>query len=89
MNGIHRNLVVPYLRPAFYTFALLLFSFVAILRNSWRFSLILLPVLCNTAVVAVSLPAPDFRYLFINTLFAFIAFLLGFVYQSPKSEAEV
>jgi hypothetical protein len=89
MNGIHRDLVVPYLRPAFYTFALLLFSFVAILRNSWRFSLILLPVLCNTAVVAVSLPAPDFRYLFINTLFAFIAFLLGFVYQSPKSEAEV
>ncbi|WP_310196941.1 DUF6020 family protein [Neobacillus niacini] len=62
-------------RPALFSFAILLFVFILILKGRWKLILAAAPVMLNTAAVAISLPAQDFRYLYANFLVAFIMFL--------------
>ncbi|MBB3907746.1 DUF6020 family protein [Anoxybacteroides rupiense] len=71
-------------RPAIYTFFILLFTFVAFLRNNWKAWLVPLIVLLNTGTVLAALPAQDFRYLYSNSLVFFIAFLFAFVSYKKK-----
>lgn len=66
-------------RPATYLFALLLFTFIAYLRNNHRALLISFPIWINTAAVWAAMPAQDFRYLYINTLFIYLAFIFMFL----------
>ncbi len=75
-------------RPANYTFLMILFTFVAFLRNDWKAWLVPLPVLLNTGTVLIALPAQDFRYLYSNTLVFFIAFLFAFI-SYKKREMKV
>ena len=81
-----RNLFGPLFRPATYLFATVLLLFITILKKHWRISLIALPVLLNTAIVAVSLPAQDVRYLYANFLSVIILFLATIVLKEPKKE---
>ncbi|QPA30739.1 DUF6020 family protein [Thermaerobacillus caldiproteolyticus] len=71
-------------RPATYTFLILLFTFVAFLRNDWKAWLVPLIVLLNTGTVLIALPAQDFRYLYSNSLVFFIAFLFAFISYKKK-----
>ncbi|MFE9277963.1 DUF6020 family protein [Paenibacillus glucanolyticus] len=66
-------------RPAIYTFLIILFSFVNILRGNWKYSLISLPVMLNTGMLLAAIPAQDFRYSYGNLLVMFLAFLTVFV----------
>lgn len=66
-------------RPAIYTFLIILFSFVNILRGKWKYSLISLPVMLNTGMLLAAIPAQDFRYSYGNLLVMFLAFLTVFV----------
>ncbi|ANY74137.1 MULTISPECIES: DUF6020 family protein [Paenibacillus] len=66
-------------RPAIYTFLIILFSFVNILRGNWKYSLISLPVMLNTGMLLAAIPAQDFRYSYGNVLVMFLAFLTVFV----------
>nr|WP_306465173.1 DUF6020 family protein [Anoxybacillus caldiproteolyticus] len=71
-------------RPATYTLLILLFTFVAFLRNDWKAWLVPLTVLLNTGTVLIALPAQDFRYLYSNSLVFFIAFLFAFISYKKK-----
>lgn len=64
-------------RPAVYTFLAVLLIYVAYLRNNWRIWLLLLPVALNTAAVMAAIPAQDFRYLFGNSLFFYVAIFIA------------
>lgn len=71
-------------RPATYTFFMILFAFIAFLRNDWKAWLVPLAVLLNTAVVFIALPAQDFRYLYANSIVCFITFLFAFISYRKK-----
>jgi hypothetical protein len=76
-------------RPANYTFLIILFTFVAFLRNDWKSWLLPLTVLFNTGTVLIALPAQDFRYLYSNTLLLYIVFLFTFIdYRSREVRHE-
>ncbi|WP_117168442.1 DUF6020 family protein [Paraliobacillus sediminis] len=66
-------------RPAVYTFAIILLSFVSSIKLGWRVWLIALPVLLNTATIYAGLPAQDFRYLYSNTLVVYMLLMLAFL----------
>ncbi|QSB49444.1 DUF6020 family protein [Parageobacillus toebii] len=70
----------PFLwRPAVYMFSILLFTFIAFLRNDRKAWLLPIAVLLNAGTVFIALPAQDFRYLYSNSLVFFIAFLFAFI----------
>lgn len=73
-------------RPALYTFAILLFGFILVLKRNWKVLLAAAPVLLNTAAVAISLPAQDFRYLYSNFLVAFIMFLAACMNKKERKK---
>lgn len=64
-------------RPATYTFAIILFTFISVLKLGKRVIIVALPSLLNTATIFAGLPAQDFRYLYTNTLVVFV--LIGLV----------
>lgn len=66
-------------RPAVYTFAIILLSFISSIKLGWRVWLISLPVLLNTATIFAGLPAQDFRYLYANTLVIYMLLMLAFL----------
>lgn len=70
----------PFLwRPAVYMFFVLLFTFIAFLRNDRKAWLFPIAVLLNAGTVFIALPAQDFRYLYSSSLVFFIAFLFAFI----------
>jgi hypothetical protein len=76
-------------RPAVYTTLALLFIFIAYLRNDWRAWLLIFPIALNTGSVFVAIPAQDFRYLFSNSLFLYLAFFISFMtYQKSRKSNE-
>jgi hypothetical protein len=82
---ISDTILKPFIwRPANYTFLIILFTFVAFLRNDWKAWLVPLTVLFNTGTVLMALPAQDFRYLYSNTLVFYIAFLFTFIYYKKR-----
>lgn len=66
-------------RPAVYMFFIILFTFIAFLRNDRKALLLPIAVLLNIGTVFIALPAQDFRYLYSNSLVFFIAFLFALV----------
>lgn len=72
-TSIKPNLVIW--RPAIYTLLIILLAFTLILRGQWRKALIVLPILLNTAMLLVAIPAQDFRYLYANLLIVGVVFL--------------
>lgn len=66
-------------RPANYTTLALLFIYIAYLRNDWRAWLLIFPVALNTGSVFLAIPAQDFRYLFSNSLFMYMAIFFSFM----------
>jgi hypothetical protein len=66
-------------RPAVYMFFIILFTFIAFLRNDRKAWLLPIAVLLNAGTVFIALPAQDFRYLYSNSLVFFIAFLFAFI----------
>ena len=66
-------------RPATHLFTLLLFTFIGYLRNDYKALFISFPIWLNTAAVWAAMPAQDFRYLYINTLFIYLAFMFMFL----------
>jgi len=76
-------------RPAVYTTLALLFIYIAYLRNDWRAWLLIFPIALNTGSVFVAIPAQDFRYLFSNSLFMYLAFFISFMtYQKSRQYNE-
>ncbi len=76
-------------RPAVYTTLALLFIFIAYLRNDWRAWLLIFPIALNTGSVFVAIPAQDFRYLYSNSLFMYLAFFISFMtYQKARHSNE-
>ncbi|MDG5471548.1 DUF6020 family protein [Jeotgalibacillus sp. ET6] len=75
-------------RPAVYLYLIILFTFVAYLRNNYSVLLIALPVLLNTAAVMATMPAQDFRYLFSCSLIMYLALFSSFMKfnKEPKYE---
>lgn len=72
-------------RPAVYTTIALLFIYIAYLRNDWRAWLLIFPIALNTGSVFLAIPAQDFRYLYSNTLFMFLAIFISFMkYQKVR-----
>ncbi|GAA5415826.1 hypothetical protein Pryu01_00858 [Paraliobacillus ryukyuensis] len=59
-------------RPAIYTFAIILFTFISVLKLGKQMIIVALPSLLNTATIFAGLPAQDFRYLYANTLVIFV-----------------
>lgn len=76
-------------RPAVYTFLMVLFLYIAYLRNNWRVWLMLLPVALNTGAVALAIPAQDFRYLYGNVLFLYAAIFISLIPISPKGGGKI
>jgi len=75
-------------RPAVYTSIAILFIYIAYLRNNWRAWLLLLPIALNTGSVFLAIPAQDFRYLYSNSLFAFIAIMASFIHFQPYKDRD-
>lgn len=66
-------------RPAAYSFLIIFFCFINILKRKWRYSLISVPILLNNMIMLVAIPAQDFRYLYANLLVMVVLFLSTFV----------
>lgn len=66
-------------RPAAYSFLIIFFCFINILKRKWRYSLISVPILLNIMIMLVAIPAQDFRYLYANLLVMVVLFLSTFV----------
>ncbi|WP_032122318.1 DUF6020 family protein [Clostridium amazonitimonense] len=66
-------------KPAFQMFFMILFAFVAILRNGPKTILVILPVLLNAATIFIATPAQDFRYLYANILVYLVTILFSFI----------
>ncbi|MBU5591463.1 hypothetical protein KQI89_06780 [Clostridium sp. MSJ-4] len=66
-------------KPAFQMFFMILFAFVAILRNGSKTILVILPVLLNAATIFIATPAQDFRYLYANILVYLVTILFSFI----------
>jgi hypothetical protein len=82
---ISDTILKPFIwRPANYTFLIILFTFVAFLRNDWKAWLVPFTVFLNTGTVLMALPAQDFRYLYSNTLVFYLAFLFAFIYYKKR-----
>lgn len=82
-----KELLSPILyRPATHLFVIALFTFVACLRNNYKALFVSVPIWLNTAAVWVAMPAQDFRYLFINTLFVYLAFIFMFLKYKRSGE---
>ena len=78
--AVTKDTLFPILwRPATHLFTLLLLTFITYLRNDYKALFISFPILLNTAAVWAAMPAQDFRYLYINTLFIFLAFMFMFL----------
>lgn len=75
-------------RPAVYTFAIILLSFVSSIKLGWRVWLIALPVLLNTGTIFAGLPAQDFRYLYSNTLVVYLLLMLVFLKDDRSDVVE-
>ena len=76
-------------RPAVYTTIALLFIYIAYLRNGWRAWLLIFPIALNTGSVFLAIPAQDFRYLYSNTFFMFLAIFISFMsYQKVRNPNE-
>ena len=73
-------------RPATYLFGIILFSFVALLRNDFKSLFVPLPVLLNVAAVMAAMPAQDFRYLYSNTIVIYL--LLIFMFLNYKKSGD-
>lgn len=76
-------------RPALYTFLTVLLFYVAYLRNNWRVWLMLLPIALNTAAVTAAIPAQDFRYLYANPLFFYVAIFISLIAFVPKGGGRI
>ncbi|MEQ6376449.1 DUF6020 family protein [Bacillaceae bacterium S4-13-56] len=84
LEGSFENYKEWFWRPATYTFFILFFSFIAVRKIGFRSLLVSGPVLLNTAIVAAAIPAQDYRYLFANTLIAFMIFLMALVKKEEE-----
>lgn len=76
-------------RPAVYTFLTVLLFYVAYVRNNWRVWLMLLPIALNTAAVMAAIPAQDFRYLYGNALFFYVAIFISLTAFTSKGGGRI
>ncbi|WP_144023706.1 DUF6020 family protein [Paenibacillus sp. FSL H8-0548] len=70
-------------RPAFTLYTILFFTILIISRNSWKASLILIPILSQIAGISLVIPAQDSRYLFYAFILAPFLILLS-LHEFPK-----
>ena len=75
-------------RPAVYTTIALLFIYIAYLRNDWRAWLLIFPIALNTGSVFLAIPAQDFRYLYSNSLFMYMAIFISFMTYKKTSQKD-
>lgn len=73
-------------RPAAYTSIAILFIYISYLQNNWRAWMLLFPIALNTGSVFLAIPAQDFRYLFSNSIFAYIGIMASFIKFQPYKD---
>lgn len=66
-------------RPALYIVLTLIIFIYNYVRRNHVYNIVLVPTILNTLIVAVAIPAQDFRYLYLNLLILPIAFLFSLI----------
>ncbi|WP_163526919.1 DUF6020 family protein [Halobacillus ihumii] len=79
LGWIDQNLREFILRPATYTFFIILAGVAAAIKNGPRSLLVILPVLLNTGTMFLAIPAQDFRYQLANVFIAFLMMAVVFL----------
>lgn len=79
-----KNHIWLFWRPALFLFIVLIFGFVAILKNGFKTIVLFTPVLLNNLTILMAIPAQDYRYLHANNLVAVIVFLFALMQIGNK-----
>ncbi|UOQ94437.1 DUF6020 family protein [Halobacillus shinanisalinarum] len=79
LGWVDNNLREVILRPATYTFLIILTGVAMALKNGPRSLLVILPVLLNTGTMFLAIPAQDFRYQLANVFIAFLMIAVVFL----------
>ncbi|WP_079527289.1 DUF6020 family protein [Halobacillus hunanensis] len=79
LGWIDQNFREFILRPATYTFFIILAGVAAAIKNGPRSLLVILPVLLNTGTMFLAIPAQDFRYQLANVFIAFLMMAVVFL----------
>ncbi|MFD2922530.1 DUF6020 family protein [Halobacillus naozhouensis] len=79
LGWIDQNLREFILRPATYTFLIILTGMALAIKNGARSLLVILPVLLNTGTMFLAIPAQDFRYQLANVFIAFLMMVVVFL----------